>query len=660
MGTIYTRAEQVHFANFTEHREIVGPFLSCFDVTRAFWRIKGERDRIACFYLKPETFIAELIGLERELLMVYAPFSQFQARTIKLHDEVLTLDRTRLDPLASIIISDDPETHQAVREYLVTDLERPPIVALSSDELAELTDANSIRELFIREIFQRDIFALESPLKSDTTFFGRQDIVTELFDRYRAGQNSGLFGLRRIGKTSVLYALRRRCTTSEIAGTSYLDVSNPTLYQARWWELLQFVAKSFTVDLGLQRAQRSRVRCLTVTYTQKDAAGHFKADVTEIAQYLPGVRLLLLLDEIEYLTFDISPAGHWEREFLPFWQTLRSVHQDTEGQFGFIVAGVNPRILEADRVGAVDNPLFATTRPFFLGPFDVSTSRQMVRKLSRYMGLRCEEDLYRRLHHEYGGHPFLVRQACSALASRVRDRPGDLSVALFEKEKEGIAVSLERIIRQILNVLATWYPDEFEMLQMLAQGDRVTFLEYANGSASFTQHVEGYGLVRGARNNPKMVIGLVREVLAKVPSRAADGEADPGDEDGVLAEISRRRNAIEQGLRKLLKIGLTIASGRNKARINLDKSLTEDRRAVLSQYSYDDIWEQLYFNELAGILNQNWAAFQKVFAKEKAMVLRWMEHINRCRADAHARTLSEEDLAYLRICFRRLEEILEL
>jgi hypothetical protein len=36
--------------------------------------------------MKPEPFIAELIGLERELLLVYAPFAEFQARTLKLHD----------------------------------------------------------------------------------------------------------------------------------------------------------------------------------------------------------------------------------------------------------------------------------------------------------------------------------------------------------------------------------------------------------------------------------------------------------------------------------------------------------------------------------------------------------------------------------------------
>ena len=56
--------------------------------------------------MKPEPFIAQLIGLERELLLVYAPFAEFQARTLKLHDDILQSDRTRLDP---------PRQHHRIR-----------------------------------------------------------------------------------------------------------------------------------------------------------------------------------------------------------------------------------------------------------------------------------------------------------------------------------------------------------------------------------------------------------------------------------------------------------------------------------------------------------------------------------------------------------------
>ncbi len=656
MGRIHPDADAAYFATHEECRRIVRPLLSCFDVTRAFSKSKGP-DRLECFYLKAEPFIAELIGLERELLMVYAPFPTFQARTLKLHDAVLSEDRVRLDPAGSVLISDDPNTSNAVRDYLVSEPERTPIVALSVDDLGKLANVNDVRAVFVDQLFRRDQFALESPLRTDTTFFGRAELVSELLDRFRGGQNSGLFGLRRIGKTSVLYALARRARSGEIAGSVYLDASSPGIYQLRWWELLQRIVVELAAPLDLQRSERSHVRALTVMYNSGSAAGHFKHDVQTLAEKLPGRRAILLLDEIEHVTFDISPDAHWAQDFLPLWQTIRSVHQDTLGKLGFVVAGVNPHATEADRIGSFDNPLFSTTKPFYLAPFDLQTTREMVRRIAKYMGLRVEEALFRCLFEEYGGHPFLVRQACSQLARELTDRPAEITVALFERKRSAVALSLERNVRQILNVLAIWYPNEYETIRILAEGDQAGFVEFALHSAEFTQHVEGYGLVREARTAPVMSIGLVRQYLARQPKRVI--ESDPNDLEGLLAEISRRRNRIEIGMRALLRDGLLFSEGK-KAMAAAQTALKDDRRAILAQYSYSDVWQELYFDELVSILDKNFAAFQKRVASDRETVLGWMRHVNMCRSDAHAKKLSDEDLAFLRVCFRRLEELLDL
>lgn len=74
------------------------------------------------------------------------------------------------------------------------------------------------------------------------------------------------------------------------------------------------------------------------------------------------------------------------------------------------------------------------------------------------------------------------------------------------------------------------------------------------------------------------------------------------------------------------------------------------------QYSYEEMWGEMYFNELAAVIDKNWIAFQNWFGEVKQRVLEWLNHINRSRADAHARALNQDDLAFLRICFRRLEE----
>jgi hypothetical protein len=653
MGRIHHDAETAHFSRYPEHRDIVRPFLNGFDVTRAFWFSRGN-DRIACFYLKPETFIAELVGIEREILLAYAPYPTLQARTLKLHDEVAASDKVRLDPMGSVLVTDDPDTTATVRSFVEADHERPPIVSLSRSKLGTIGSVNELRGVLFEQLFQRDLFALESPLRSDAMFFGRDEVVSQLLDRYRSGQNSGLFGLRRIGKTSVLYALRRRVASGSLGGTVYMDLSNPSTYQSRWFELLQALVRALAEPLALERGARSKIRALTLTYGERDAATHFKADIQRLFGHFAGNRVLVLLDEVEHITFDISPSAHWANDFLPLWQTMRSVHQDTQGQFGFIVVGVNPHILEADRVGAFDNPIFATTKSFYLGPFDQAAVAAMVKRVARYMGLHFDESLYERLMADFGGHPFLVRKACSHLAHFATTRPASITPELYAQERQSMAVALEPNVKQILNVLAIWYPEEYELIRLLALDEEGTFAEFARASATFTEHVEGYGLVTAARDKPRIRVGLVKEFLARVPQAAAVKDAPPTDWESIVTEVSRRRNAIEGALRRVLRDGLRFSLGR-KAADGALSALASERRSVLVQYGYQELWEELFFSELSNILDKHWEAFAKFFAIDKAEVLRWLDHINRCRADAHARRLNDDDLAYLRVCFRRLE-----
>lgn len=658
MGRIHPEADSVHFAHHMSHRAIVKPFLSGFDVTRGFMRVKGA-DRIACFYLKPEPVIAELVGLERELLLTYVPYPELQARALKLHDEVLHDDRVRLDPLGSVLVCDDPKTRDVTATFLSTEPEHSSIVALSTPEVTAIRDADGLRTILFRQLFQRDLFGLESPLRTDTTFFGRDDITNQLLDRARAGQNSGLFGLRRIGKTSVLYALRRRAETGRIAASAFLDVSNPSIYKARWWELLQAIIKAFAEPLGLVRGDRSKIRALTIAYSEADGAAQFKADIQALSKHAPEDRHLLLLDEVELITFGLSPSPHWVDDSLPFWQTLRAVHQDTMARFVFVVAGVNPSIIETERIGKHDNPLFSTVKPFYLSPFDSHNLRQMVRRIGKFLGLRIEESLYARLMEDFGGHPFLVRQACSHLAKALPDRPAELTTALYEKHRASIVVSLDKNARQVLSVLATWYPDEYEMLRLLAHGDVDTFLAFARDSPAFTEHVEGYGLVSDARTTPKLCIGLVAAHLRRVAKPHASESARASEKEAVLVEVSRRRNAIEVALRRTLHDGLRFGKGPKAADAVLTAIPTE-RRALLVQHGYDEIWQHLYFLELSAVVDKHWDDFARFFATDRAKVLLWLDHVNRCRSDAHARGLSEDDLAYLRVCFKRLEESLGL
>ena len=389
MGTIHRTVLNGFLTTYPTLRRILEPFLQGFSVTHAERVASGYGgDALYVFYLKPDAAMAQLLGLEREMLAVYAPFAEFQSRTIEVHDEMLQKKRSRLDPLGTVIISDAENTKAFINSYLMQEPERAPIVALHTSDLGHLDTLDSLKRLFLQQIFRRDLFGQESPVNSDSLFFGRQGFTVELFDRVRSGQNSGLFGLRRMGKTSVLYAVGRRLMTANEAAFSYIFLGNPSRYKLRWRDLLQAIVRTVAAELSSHGADTSRVFALRRSYSEEQAADHFREDIRSLIRVAPGHRVVLGLDELEHISFDVSPAPHWNVDFLPFWQTMRSLHQEVGGRFSFIVAGVNPHALEQPTIGRIDNPLFETARLFYLPPFGPDDIRKYGRNIEPVHGNR--------------------------------------------------------------------------------------------------------------------------------------------------------------------------------------------------------------------------------------------------------------------------------
>ena len=185
----------------------------------------------------------------------------------------------------------------------------------------------------------------------------------------------------------------------------------------------------------------------------------------------------------------------------------------------------------------------------------------------------------------------------------------------------------------------------------------------ARSEALISQVIEPFfaaspGQVKASKTQWKITDASIAENAALDGQPGETGAAQEISDD-VLIEISRRRNAVEVGLRRVLAQGLRYAHGQ-KAGSVLIGCLSENRREALVGLSYREMWQELYFNELRDIVKREWAAFSGWFGQDKDKVLTWLEHINRSRADAHAKSISGDDLAYLRVCFTRLEEALEL
>lgn len=472
---------------------MVRPLLSLFDLTRAF-REKDANDSYSVYFLNPKNDVALRLGLlhNHEIFCLYSPYPQLQARTLGVMDRVANTHRATLDLGVSILLCEDPDTTSEIWEVLLRETERLPIVALSTDQIRRFTNPkDQIFQTFADQHFSRDLFAVESPLTSDSLFYGRDQLVAGLFDRFRQGQNSGIFGLRRIGKTSILHAVERRVQAAHEAGTAYIDLRG--CFSMRWWDLLAHMVKEAVKVAKVPSSARRKILAIAEGYNDSNAGIAFRNDIEELLSRLPGKKFLLLLDEIENITFDLSPAAHWEQEdFLPFVSALQSTHQGLHGSFAFVLAGVNPFAVEADRIGKYANPLFSTTRSFFVRPFPPPVLREMVISIGRHMGIAAsDESFFEELIRQYGGHPFLTRKACSQLSQYVKERPATFTASLLNEHRQQIEYVLRENAGQILNVLEDWYPNEYELLKDLATGESTQYSEFARETPEIHRTCQG-------------------------------------------------------------------------------------------------------------------------------------------------------------------------
>lgn len=115
-------------------------------------------------------------------------------------------------------------------------------------------------------------------------------------------------------------------------------------------------------------------------------------------------------------------------------------------------------------------------------------------------------------------------------------------------------------------------------------------------------------------------------------------------------------------MRKLIKNQFRTAYGKQGAFNRVMNSLSEPRQDIMNSYDLDSIFSEhncpLFFNELMAMISKEWELFKNVFEDDKNRVIMALGDINKTRADAHAKALSEEDFSQVRLHFSRLEGIL--
>ncbi len=618
-------------------------------------------------FIKPVDKLKQLYNLGDEVLILCCNdnFREFKSRTKDFLDFLLTVSseyKNRLDKITCFLFDDCEDIVDRVKQDRTENPDSRLIVPFSYSEIDDGLTEDFLQARLRTFLYERDLFGVATPLQNDNMFFGkdRTDIISELFGKYRQGEHGGLFGLRKIGKTSILNLLQQRVDQSN-GVVKYFDCTK--YHHLRWYQFL----RQIIIEIGdkyLNGEENSTaVSFVPDEYDEMTANLSFEKDLKKLYNLLSNKRMLFIFDEIEQISYSTSPSQHWknENDSLFFWQAIRSIFQTDSYLFSFVITGVNPKCIEDSKINGTDNPIFNILTPIFVPLFDYSDVKNMVSNIGRHLGLSFDEEIFAKLVDDYGGHPFLTRQVCSKINNELlrekQIRPYKVSKYTYEKRSTDYRTQMEAVFAQILGVLEDYYPNEYELLKILALDGSDKFkrkLPYGDSSIS---HLLGYCLVRCVNDDYYIRIKSIGDYLI----HQNPYDITLTDDVERREQIVRRRSIIENAMRSLIASQLRIKYGK-KAREHLIQKIngtTTDKTQEPKIKEAPDLahaMQELYFSQLKELILKDWKDYNTIFV-DRVKFEQFFETINKFRkVDAHSSSISDEDNAILHIAFKYFED----
>jgi len=645
-----------HFNN--EEKKILSKLINDFYLTNGGGIIElGLTSKYKYCLFKPTSNYQELFNIEKEIIILFSEYENFEPRTLDAYDEIIKNNQDfRIEKICSLLISKDNKIEDKINNLIATEPEYQVIIPFSYNELLGIKDNFYIRNKFKKYFYSRDLFAFNSPLKRDLYFFGRTDLIHKIVSRYRSNENSGLFGLRKTGKTSIIFGIQRNI--NRIGEKSvFIDCQNPSFHKKRWYLALNYIINQIKIQNNISVKLNDKHK-----YTEEYAAEAFEKDFIRISKKINNKSILIIFDEIEHITPKISISDHWKDgdDFILFWQTLRSIYQKNNYLFRYLIVGTNPKSIELPTINGIDNPIYNQVPYQYIDPFTVQDTRTMVRKLGKIMGLKFDEEIYSKLTEDFGGHPFLIRNVCSSINKIIKEeRPVRVDKITYLEGVKRFNNEYSNYYEMIISVLKEYYADEYEMLKFLALGDIDSFKEFNELSKEYIAHLMGYRIIDENNGNFFFKIESLKEYL-KTQNKYKKINTSQKERS---IEISSRRNHIEPKLRKIVRMVLVMKYGENEAKKITLKIMGKKREDQYYSQTLKNIYDSnssiIYLEDLRKIIIKEWELFKNIFGNDKDAFNNYLTIINKYRIDAHAKNIKDDEFNLIRIYFDKIEKLIE-
>ena len=624
-----------------QEREIAHNLATVWFITNASSQRIG-KDVFPYLFLRPSDSLREKFAFFSNVLALLHPFPTIDGRVIDAIERILTSNPNRIDRLCVILVSNATSVDTEVGRLNGTS-EARIIVPFKYQELTGGVKGKDaiVNQRLAQNLYTKDLFSISSALKTDRYFFGRKDDIRHLLGKYQTGENSAVFGLRRIGKTSVLWAVVRELKASNCP-VAFIDCSDTQFHKSRWNMTLFRVKEALFEANGLKGKGNPHNR-----YAESEASTSFTKDL-ELLKHTFQKPILVIFDEIESLCFDIASSNHWRSgpDYLAFWQTIRSTYQQSPNLFSFCICGVNPRALETPITpDGHDNPLYRYVESRYLGFFLVDDVKLMLESIGGYMGMSFDSEVYTYLTDDFGGHPFLIRQAVSHLfKSYSRDdlpRKVHIRKHVYKEKYAQLGRSLHDYVQLILLILRERYNDEYKLLQYLAAGQHEMFSNFAQEDPAWIEHLIGYGLIEEIAGKYHFRINVIQSTI-ETEARHLKSPDSIEERWELLSEV---RNSLELQLRSLVKTLLRVSHGQIGAKAEMIKAMVKSSQIQkATNLEYTQLFDaEMYFSDLRRAVENNWSIFHNVFSDDQARFTESMAIANKARADAHANSIERAE-----------------
>ena len=214
----------------------------------------------------------------------------------------------------------------------------------------------------------------------------------------------------------------------------------------------------------------------------------------------------------------------------------------------------------------------------------------------------------------------------------------------------------------ILDVLAQFYPLEYDMLKILAEDDEKTFKDLAESDATYAEHLMGYGIIKRFGGDYEFNMDVIKdhiirkERLTKVLNTKEE----------KWSYICTERGNIEVDLRKLTKSIILFAfKDEQAAKEYVVKKIynsSSDSKKVAG-LKYDELFDpkkaNIYLKSLGVLILGRWEDFKFFINMRQEEFIYLMDILNSGRYDAHAKVPDDNEMTLLSAAIEKMKTITE-